>query len=97
MKFDKDQDGLIENGGYADQTYDGWVATGPRLGDRDFQVWGGELTMEGWWHSCPGEAGAASLTPVPVPDQCLLWRAVAGCCGCDGSDGCSVWGPGCPG
>ncbi|XP_049629217.1 non-lysosomal glucosylceramidase [Suncus etruscus] len=29
MKFDKDQDGLIENGGYADQTYDGWVATGP--------------------------------------------------------------------
>lgn len=38
MKFDKDQDGLIENGGYADQTYDGWVATGPRLGDRDFQV-----------------------------------------------------------
>ncbi|KAM9641227.1 non-lysosomal glucosylceramidase [Trichechus inunguis] len=29
MKFDKDHDGLIENGGYADQTYDGWVATGP--------------------------------------------------------------------
>ncbi|XP_055973059.1 non-lysosomal glucosylceramidase [Sorex fumeus] len=29
MKFDKDQDGLIENGGYADQTYDGWIATGP--------------------------------------------------------------------
>uniref|UniRef100_A0A9L0RIH8 Non-lysosomal glucosylceramidase n=1 Tax=Equus caballus TaxID=9796 RepID=A0A9L0RIH8_HORSE len=29
MKFDKDQDGLIENGGYADQTYDGWVTTGP--------------------------------------------------------------------
>lgn len=39
MKFDKDQDGLIENGGYADQTYDGWVTTGPRLGGvgRDFQ------------------------------------------------------------
>lgn len=31
MKFDKDQDGLIENGGYADQTYDAWVTTGPRL------------------------------------------------------------------
>lgn len=30
MKFDKDQDGLIENGGYADQTYDAWVTTGPR-------------------------------------------------------------------
>ncbi|XP_027405420.1 non-lysosomal glucosylceramidase isoform X2 [Bos indicus] len=29
MKFDKDHDGLIENGGYADQTYDGWVTTGP--------------------------------------------------------------------
>lgn len=38
MKFDKDQDGLIENGGYADQTYDGWVTTGPRFGGRDFQV-----------------------------------------------------------
>lgn len=38
MKFDKDQDGLIENGGYADQTYDGWVTTGPRLESRDF--WG---------------------------------------------------------
>lgn len=37
MKFDKDQDGLIENGGYADQTYDAWVTTGPRLGGRDFQ------------------------------------------------------------
>lgn len=32
MKFDKDQDGLIENGGYADQTYDAWVTTGPRWG-----------------------------------------------------------------
>ncbi|KAF6124478.1 glucosylceramidase beta 2 [Phyllostomus discolor] len=29
MRFDKDQDGLIENGGYADQTYDAWVTTGP--------------------------------------------------------------------
>lgn len=37
MKFDKDHDGLIENGGYADQTYDGWVTTGPRLGGRGFQ------------------------------------------------------------
>lgn len=37
MKFDKDQDGLIENGGYADQTYDAWVTTGPRLGYRDLQ------------------------------------------------------------
>uniref|UniRef100_W5KBX1 Non-lysosomal glucosylceramidase n=1 Tax=Astyanax mexicanus TaxID=7994 RepID=W5KBX1_ASTMX len=29
MKFDKDGDGLIENSGYADQTYDGWPVTGP--------------------------------------------------------------------
>lgn len=31
MKFDKDGDGLIENSGYADQTYDGWIVTGPRF------------------------------------------------------------------
>lgn len=30
MKFDLDGDGLIENSGYADQTYDGWAVTGPR-------------------------------------------------------------------
>lgn len=30
LKFDKDGDGLIENSGYADQTYDGWTVTGPR-------------------------------------------------------------------
>ncbi|XP_051578468.1 non-lysosomal glucosylceramidase-like isoform X2 [Myxocyprinus asiaticus] len=29
LKFDKDGDGLIENSGYADQTYDGWTVTGP--------------------------------------------------------------------
>ncbi|KAM8882006.1 non-lysosomal glucosylceramidase [Synchiropus picturatus] len=29
MKFDQDGDGLIENSGYADQTYDGWTVTGP--------------------------------------------------------------------
>ncbi|XP_030017788.1 non-lysosomal glucosylceramidase-like [Sphaeramia orbicularis] len=29
MKFDLDGDGLIENSGYADQTYDGWTVTGP--------------------------------------------------------------------
>ncbi|MEQ2280260.1 hypothetical protein AMECASPLE_017879 [Ameca splendens] len=27
-KFDQDGDGLIENSGYADQTYDGWAVTG---------------------------------------------------------------------
>lgn len=36
LKFDKDGDGLIENSGYADQTYDGWKVTGPRLGLRMF-------------------------------------------------------------
>ncbi|KAE8279198.1 Non-lysosomal glucosylceramidase [Larimichthys crocea] len=29
LKFDLDGDGLIENSGYADQTYDGWAVTGP--------------------------------------------------------------------
>ncbi|XP_039256839.2 non-lysosomal glucosylceramidase-like [Styela clava] len=29
MKHDKDGDGLIENGGTADQTFDGWSVTGP--------------------------------------------------------------------
>uniref|UniRef100_A0AAX7VFK9 Non-lysosomal glucosylceramidase n=1 Tax=Astatotilapia calliptera TaxID=8154 RepID=A0AAX7VFK9_ASTCA len=29
LKFDLDGDGLIENSGYADQTYDGWIVTGP--------------------------------------------------------------------
>ncbi|XP_063309588.1 non-lysosomal glucosylceramidase isoform X1 [Pelobates fuscus] len=29
LKFDQDGDGLIENSGFADQTYDGWVMTGP--------------------------------------------------------------------
>lgn len=28
MQFDSDDDGMIENGGYADQTYDTWTATG---------------------------------------------------------------------
>lgn len=29
LRFDQDGDGLIENSGFADQTYDGWVMTGP--------------------------------------------------------------------
>ncbi|XP_069482882.1 non-lysosomal glucosylceramidase isoform X2 [Ambystoma mexicanum] len=29
LKFDTDGDGLIENSGTADQTYDGWVVSGP--------------------------------------------------------------------
>ncbi|XP_025973175.2 non-lysosomal glucosylceramidase-like [Dromaius novaehollandiae] len=28
LKFDTDNDGLIENGGFADQTYDAWIVTG---------------------------------------------------------------------
>ncbi|XP_027488789.1 non-lysosomal glucosylceramidase-like [Corapipo altera] len=28
LKFDTDNDGLIENGGFADQTYDAWVVHG---------------------------------------------------------------------
>jgi len=30
LKFDTDNDGLIENGGFADQTYDAWVVHGAR-------------------------------------------------------------------
>ncbi|NXX79848.1 GBA2 glucosylceramidase, partial [Urocolius indicus] len=29
LKFDTDNDGLIENSGFADQTYDAWVVSGP--------------------------------------------------------------------
>lgn len=36
LKFDLDGDGLIENSGYADQTYDGWTVTGPRW---EFKEW----------------------------------------------------------
>lgn len=49
LRFDKDHDGLIENSGYADQTYDGWVTTGPRLGGRGFQeACSGDLGIIGW-------------------------------------------------
>lgn len=30
LKFDTDNDGLIENSGFADQTYDAWVVHGAR-------------------------------------------------------------------
>lgn len=30
MAFDEDNDGLIENGGFPDQTYDCWVMSGSR-------------------------------------------------------------------
>lgn len=30
LRWDRDRDGLIENGGFPDQTYDAWVMTGPR-------------------------------------------------------------------
>lgn len=30
LRFDVDNDGLIENSGYPDQTYDTWVMTGSR-------------------------------------------------------------------
>lgn len=30
MAWDEDKDGLIENGGFPDQTYDCWVMSGPR-------------------------------------------------------------------
>ena len=30
MTYDTDGDGLIENSGFADQTYDAWPVSGPR-------------------------------------------------------------------
>jgi uncharacterized protein (DUF608 family) len=30
LKWDEDQDGVIENSGSADQTYDAWIMTGTR-------------------------------------------------------------------
>lgn len=30
VQWDKDNDGLIENGGFADQTFDAWVVHGAR-------------------------------------------------------------------
>lgn len=34
--WDKDGDGLIENSGFPDQTYDSWVMTGPRSANIQF-------------------------------------------------------------
>jgi len=47
MMYDTDGDGLIENSGFADQTYDAWPVTGPRY--RSFLHcvtvgWGGGLS-----------------------------------------------------
>ena len=30
LQWDKDNDGLIENGGFADQTFDAWIVQGAR-------------------------------------------------------------------
>lgn len=30
LEWDKDNDGLIENGGFADQTFDAWIVHGAR-------------------------------------------------------------------
>jgi len=30
LAWDKDNDGLIENGGFADQTFDAWIVYGAR-------------------------------------------------------------------
>lgn len=47
MKFDKDGDGLIENSGYADQTYDGWTVTGPRSVILSVCVWVLDIILTG--------------------------------------------------
>ncbi|XP_042820441.1 non-lysosomal glucosylceramidase isoform X3 [Panthera tigris] len=64
MKFDKDQDGLIENGGYADQTYDGWVTTGPRRGQEAYErlLWNGRY----YNYDCSPPPQSCSI----MSDQC---------------------------
>lgn len=42
MMYDTDEDGLIENSGFADQTYDAWPVTGPRYRSFLHCVGGGE-------------------------------------------------------
>ena len=42
MIYDTDGDGLIENSGFADQTYDAWPVTGPRYRSFLHCVGGGE-------------------------------------------------------
>jgi len=74
----------------------------PGWGGRDFQGlrWGtGHQGIVGsvCLLYCTRVAGAARLIPpTRVPHQCLLRRTVAGGRGCDGPDGCSVWGTGGP-
>ena len=41
MMYDTDGDGLIENSGFADQTYDAWPVTGPRYRSFLHSVGGG--------------------------------------------------------
>ena len=31
LRWDTDDDGLIDNAGFADQTYDAWIVTGARF------------------------------------------------------------------
>nr|XP_058928138.1 non-lysosomal glucosylceramidase isoform X3 [Kogia breviceps] len=64
MKFDKDQDGLIENGGYADQTYDGWVTTGPSRGQEAYErlLWNGRY----YNYDCSSQPQSYSI----MSDQC---------------------------
>jgi non-lysosomal glucosylceramidase len=54
-KFDKDSDGMIENEGFPDQTYDVWTATGP------------SAYCGGLWLACL-QAGAALAYAMREPD-----------------------------
>ena len=43
LQWDKDNDGLIENGGFADQTFDAWVVHGARYVGFFFNFYGPTL------------------------------------------------------
>lgn len=91
LKFDTDNDGLIENGGFADQTYDAWVVHGARWAREE----GGGCGVGTQLRAGPLYPIYQGALEVPhIPDaplvwlwQCLLWRAVAGCCLHDVQDG----------
>lgn len=76
MKFDQDGDGLIENSGFADQTYDGWTVTGPRWGTKN-------LIKLCFRKSRLGHLISKAVFCVCYVSQCVLWWAVAGVPVCD--------------
>lgn len=63
LRFDRDDDGLIENEGYPDQTYDVWSARGP------------SAYTGGLWLACL-QAGAALARAMDRTDRASEWEAL---------------------